>query len=443
MGQPSSKFLVKQQKSSFQNQEENSASAEQIVSTQSSATSSTRENKLFAWNFEPREGDAESWVDLVPSEIHAEIFSYLSRADLLLSMRVCRRWRYYIPLHLRYLSLVKPSVSLIAHLLHVFPNVNTLRLLRPDFTETELHQCFSSHPQLCTMLRRFEITGCNGMCNYGPGSAVALLQKLSVLKIEWIPSSVTLSSDSCLYAVCSAPAIAQSLTTLSLEGWSNLRASGVKHLTALTSLTDLSLEGCYMLESSAMACIAQITSLERLNINGAKDIDSAGVSALAPLLQRNLQVLSMNWVDGVTDESLHALACVVISGPSKLKQLSLNCCSHVSANGLGDSISVFSRLQKLSLRSTSANDGTLLQLSRSLLSLTSLDVGVCRHVTDVGLAYIGEFKNLVELNIQGIGAECKAPVIWTMCMSLSKLRYLGLGTPVRKSIAETIPRHLR
>eukprot|EP00854_Cymbomonas_tetramitiformis_P022759 gene22759-27478_t len=310
-------------------------------------------------------------------------------------------------------------------------------------------------------LTRLDISGCSQIPE-AQLLALASLPRLASLDLSHCRLGVT---DGLLAALAASPSIA-SLTSLNIAKCNGLTANGLASLTPLAHLASLNLDKCNtaVTDATLVALAHSLTVLTALSLQVCRRVSLAGLRALATLphltdfnlaycnqieddaikalthqstsggsvavdhgtpagggwreevhgermVERSLTRVDLAYT-GVTDVGVAALASLpcLTSGVtnvgvagivgSQITGLSLRCNPQLNDSGLC-TMGMLSGLASLDLGESGVGDAALASIS-SLTGLTSLHLGLCRGVTDCGLASLSTpgLPNLLELNLK-------------------------------------------
>lgn len=167
-------------------------------------------------------------------------------------------------------------------------------------------------------------------------------------------------------------------------------------LPLLTRLTFLDLDGCRTMSDSALSSLSKFTNLTELRWYGYDGVHlthtNDGLSHLSSCA--NLTNIKLGGHNDVTGDGIHYLSSL-----TKLTDLTLNWWGQITGDAFHH-LSACSNLVTLCLWGSGLRDEVIESLS-NLRSVTDLNLGTCKKLTDVGVKYISKLTNLTYLDLFG------------------------------------------
>ena len=205
-----------------------------------------------------------------------------------------------------------------------------------------------------------------------------------------------------------------SLTSINLCGLNRITDEGARFLLSnCWYLKQVSFEDIFLLDDSAFwfnrdrdgrpaADENMLTSLTSLNLKDCINISDQAIAGLAERC-RNLQVLSLNGCEKLTQTGLNYLANPLhfkVGMSDSLKVLDLSYCSSVSTTSLLDLLETCASLEDLTIDGLiSVNDDFVHQMCLACKTITKLSMQRCQQITDASLCSITDYLWIETLNI--------------------------------------------
>ena len=187
----------------------------------------------------------------------------------------------------------------------------------------------------------------------------------------------------------------QTLNTLNVQGCHFITENGVKYLTYICqNLTHLNLRGCTKVNDAAMGYISQFSLLEYLDVTGCVHVTDAGMKHLSTSPSKSrLKYLDLTFCHQITDEGVKYL-----SELTKLEDLTLQCCRHITSQGLTHLVNSCTDIKYLNLTGCHLFDLSGVKSEKGLKHLEKLNMMGCKLTNDSCLRVLSEWTcNLKEL----------------------------------------------
>jgi hypothetical protein len=264
------------------------------------------------------------------------------------------------------------------------------------------------------------------------------LEKLSVENVRGIND----------YTLLQIATHCHQLHTLILDGCMGLSATGMIRvmdtLRASAPITTLSLSGVLLMQDKVLAALTghNLGSMP-CSTSSAAPMHVEHDTKTSPL--SSLSVLRMNSCPKLTPASIRLIA--VSSFSSSLKELQLGYCGYVDDATVHDLATHCTQLHTLSVYGCPKITNHALSHLRTLHLLQSLDIGMCPHITDDGIATLVASTDLSscaatlqDLNLYSCTSLTSTAVdlIAQHCPNIQSLGLYGLSSVAMNSIANAI-----
>jgi hypothetical protein len=147
------------------------------------------------------------------------------------------------------------------------------------------------------------------------------------------------------------------------------------------------LSGCPLITNNSVYSLSRVKSLKILNLDGCVLVTDKGLQDLGPVAM-DIQVLSLVGLSRITDNGLKFVGREC----KGMKIFNSSSCAQISEEGIMHIVTNSTRLSTLHIGSIQINDAGLTEISRYLSkkSMTSMDLSMCRDISDFGILTIAE-----------------------------------------------------
>lgn len=203
------------------------------------------------------------------------------------------------------------------------------------------------------------------------------------------------------------------LTELNLACCSSIRDTGLAALLWLRGLQKLTLRACTKLSDVGLDLLGNLSSLTHLDLWGCRRVTKTGLVAFNSRRSKGtLQYLNLDGCIEIDSECLEH-----ISQNTNLTYINISGCQ-VSDESMTHLMNL-SKLHTLWASRCSLTDAGLAWIG-CIASLTSLHLGENDGITDLGLSYLSQLKDLRELDLH----ECRHGITENGLISLQPLTAL-------------------
>ncbi|XP_066505027.1 F-box and leucine-rich repeat protein 13 isoform X2 [Hoplias malabaricus] len=249
---------------------------------------------------------------------------------------------------------------------------------------------FLATGQGCHRLTHLDLSGCVQISVDGFRHIAKSCSGLQHIVLDYMP----MLSNACIQALVST---CHSLTVISLVDSQNLTDTAFKAIAEVSSLTTLKIEGNRCLTDSSWKALCRSSPhLTVLHVADCCNMTDASVKYIASL--RNISILHIADFVKLSDTGIHYIA----DGPSasKLQELNLSNCPHIS-------------------------DQSIMRLTQRCSKLNYLSLCYCENLTDEGFKWLGSCSSLVTLDITGCNIQDQGLAALSVNQSLRKLIAAG------------------
>lgn len=186
------------------------------------------------------------------------------------------------------------------------------------------------------------------------------------------------------------------------------------------------LSGCTQITKLSLAQIVRNRAVVAINLDGCRNLDDQSVLLLSHVAKQ-LELLSLAGLTEITDGGV----IPIVSACSRLSVLNINHCSRLSQNTLFYAAQANKNIRTLHAAGVYINNEGLLSLCQLLSPdlFTSLDISLCREITDFSLITVARtFPRLTFINICGLSRVTGKGVraICEMCWELRSINFEDL-----------------
>ena len=279
------------------------------------------------------------------------------------------------------------------------PNLRKINLNHSKITDQGL-----SHLSALHLLEHLEVEGClitdAAILSLGP----LTLKRLKSLNLK----DCTLLTDATLTHLKPS----SHLQSLNLQNCKNISDVGIEYLQFCTSLQDLNLTDCNQITDKSLEYLKHLEFMEKLKLDGCLLLTGKTFSHLSNLPLRSLSLNALQIDDQsiahlTANSSLKTLNlrnCSKLTNvslallPEKLQTLDISLCRNITDDGIAF-LKRYSKLEYLGMSSRSFSDASIEHV-KSLSHLISLDLQSC-SITDQGISQLKNLSKIKFLNLGG------------------------------------------
>ena len=390
-------------------------------------------------------------LNLYP-EIFTMIFEYLDVRSKGRAAQVCSKWRNasYCPmvwrgvvakLHLKEKSTTNKKKSILfpslkkrrikhvqilsiskslRHVIEGMPDLESLNLSGCYHeTDAELGRAFSVKLPRLTELN---LSLCKQINDQSLKNITEQVPNLTMLELG---GCTNITNDGLIVLATDLPKLKKlnirSCNAISDVGIGFLTGAGYKDRGGTLDLECLVLQDCQKLADASLKYISVgLSKLKSINLSFCGNITDTSLRFLSNM--PSLRELNLRSCDNISDIGIGYLA----EGGSAITSLDISFCERIEDQAMIHVSQGLFNLKCLSLNACSITDDGIAKLVKSVLELTTLNIGQCSNVTDHGLEMIAKkFKNLQCIDLYGC-TKIKTGGL-EQIMKLPKLQTLNLG----------------